>query len=105
MESSDLSLDHKTCEFNVLKAMERNPCVQLLLQAMARNGCPINIRRHISCEPCKGTLKGMYSEFTLDAWGDKNGGISRQESPAFVVSTHKTMFHMHERTPDELNPY
>ena len=25
-------------------------------------------------EPCKGTHEGMYSEFTLDAWGDKNGG-------------------------------
>lgn len=79
MESSDSSLDHKTCEFNVLKAMETNPCVQLLLHAMARNGCPINLRRHISCEPCKGTLKGGFDSKNNQLFVCENSRLSYGE--------------------------
>jgi len=52
--------DHRECETNVLAAIQSNPCVQLMLLAMESSGCPVKLRRHISCEPCKGTLKGGF---------------------------------------------
>lgn len=52
--------DHRQCEANVIAEIRTNPCVQLMLLALEASGCPVKLRRHISCEPCAGTLKGGF---------------------------------------------
>ncbi|XP_029647733.1 mitochondrial inner membrane protease ATP23 homolog [Octopus sinensis] len=48
------------CEANVTWCVENHPMVKLLLRALKRHGCPVNLRRHIACEPCVGYVNGGY---------------------------------------------
>ena len=57
--------DHRECEVNVIAAIHTNPCVQLMLLALEASGCPVKLRRHVSCEPCAGTLKGEMRVMTF----------------------------------------
>ena len=49
-----------TCEVYVTRALS-SPLVRSLLQGLRDAGCPIDLPRHVVCEPCSsstGTLAG-----------------------------------------------
>ncbi|CAG0883133.1 unnamed protein product [Cyprideis torosa] len=48
------------CEVKICKAMDRNPLVRLMMDALEASGCPVNPRRHFSCELCHGNVSGGY---------------------------------------------
>ena len=52
------SYEHRSCEAKVVKEIETNPCVKLMLIALAKSGCPVQLTRHVSCEPCHGRMRG-----------------------------------------------
>lgn len=52
--------EHRKCEKDVVEQIETNPCVKLMLVALASSGCPVQLSRHISCEPCFGKMKGGF---------------------------------------------
>lgn len=54
------SYEHRSCEAKVVKEIETNPCVKLMLIALAKSGCPVQLTRHVSCEPCHGRMRGGF---------------------------------------------
>ena len=53
-----------TCEVYVTRALS-SPLVRSLLQGLRDAGCPIDLPRHVVCEPCSsstGTLAGGYRD-------------------------------------------
>lgn len=48
------------CERNVLQAVENAPLVKLMMSALRSQGCPVDVRRHISCEYCASGVTGGY---------------------------------------------
>jgi len=48
------------CEKNVVATIKRSPMVKLMMAALKSSGCPIDIRRHISCEVCDPSVTGGY---------------------------------------------
>ncbi|XP_023423446.1 mitochondrial inner membrane protease ATP23 homolog isoform X3 [Cavia porcellus] len=57
--SSFLSHNQK-CQLMLLKTLETNPYVKLLLDAMKHSGCAVNKERHFSCEDCSGNVSGGF---------------------------------------------
>lgn len=51
---------NRKCEAYALDCIRYNPMVKMMLEAMKTHGCPINLRRHISCESC---YQGVYGGF------------------------------------------
>jgi len=54
------SVNKIKCEGNVKEVMETSPLVKLMVSALNSSGCPINVRRHISCESCNRGVTGGY---------------------------------------------
>jgi mitochondrial inner membrane protease ATP23 len=54
------SIDKFKCEQNVYKCVMNSPLVKLMMGALKSSGCEIDIRRHISCEVCDGSVSGGY---------------------------------------------
>lgn len=52
------------CERNVYKCVKTSPLVKLMMGALRSSGCPIDIRRHISCEVCDPSVSGGYDPIT-----------------------------------------
>lgn len=48
------------CERSVYKCIKTSPLVRLMVGALKSAGCPIDIRRHISCEECAPHVSGGY---------------------------------------------
>ncbi|KAL1518090.1 hypothetical protein ABEB36_001767 [Hypothenemus hampei] len=48
------------CERSVYKCIKKSPLVRLMVGALKASGCPIDIRRHISCEDCAPNVSGGY---------------------------------------------
>ena len=44
----------------LLKTLQTNPYVKLLLNAMKHSGCAVNRERHFSCEDCNGNVSGGF---------------------------------------------
>ncbi|CAG5125429.1 unnamed protein product [Candidula unifasciata] len=51
---------HFKCETHVRSCMESNPKVKLLAGALESYGCPVDVKRHISCETC---IRGVSGGF------------------------------------------
>ncbi|XP_045465094.1 mitochondrial inner membrane protease ATP23 homolog [Harmonia axyridis] len=54
------NIDKTKCEQNVYKCILRSPLVKLMLGALKKSGCEVDIRRHISCEECSPNVSGGY---------------------------------------------
>jgi hypothetical protein len=53
------------CEEHVVKAVESNPLVKTLVQALADHNCPVDLSRHFSCEFCDNAMpSGMFDPAT-----------------------------------------
>ncbi|CRK89897.1 CLUMA_CG003629, isoform A [Clunio marinus] len=48
------------CEQNVYKCVLNSPLIKLMMGALKSSGCPVDIRRHISCEVCDKSVTGGY---------------------------------------------
>ncbi|GFR65881.1 mitochondrial inner membrane protease atp23-like protein [Elysia marginata] len=53
------------CRMNVQLCMERNPMVKLMVGALSSHGCPVDVKRHISCEPCLDKVSGGFDPKTM----------------------------------------
>ncbi|XP_044751201.1 mitochondrial inner membrane protease ATP23 homolog [Coccinella septempunctata] len=54
------NIDKGKCEQNVYKCILKSPLVKLMMGALKKSGCEIDIRRHISCEECSPNVSGGY---------------------------------------------
>ncbi|XP_054574895.1 mitochondrial inner membrane protease ATP23 homolog isoform X1 [Eptesicus fuscus] len=57
--ASFLTSDQK-CQLMLLRTLQTNPYVKLLLDAMKHSGCAVNRERHFSCEDCNGNVSGGF---------------------------------------------
>lgn len=48
------------CERNVMDCVRNSPMVKLMMGALKSSGCPIDLRRHITCEVCDVSVSGGY---------------------------------------------
>ncbi|KAJ3661802.1 hypothetical protein Zmor_006184 [Zophobas morio] len=48
------------CERTIYKCIKQSPIIKLMMGALKSSGCPVDIRRHISCEECAPTVSGGY---------------------------------------------
>ncbi|XP_066139679.1 mitochondrial inner membrane protease ATP23 homolog [Euwallacea fornicatus] len=48
------------CERSVYQCIKTSPLVRLMMGALKASGCPVDIRRHISCEDCAPSVSGGY---------------------------------------------
>ncbi|XP_067930215.1 mitochondrial inner membrane protease ATP23 homolog [Watersipora subatra] len=48
------------CQFRVIKCVEENTMVKLLLDALKSRGCEFKLSRHVSCEECGSFANGGY---------------------------------------------
>ncbi|CAH1782585.1 unnamed protein product, partial [Owenia fusiformis] len=48
------------CERNVMWCMDKHPMVRLMAGALKAHGCPVNLKRHVSCEKCKSKVNGGF---------------------------------------------
>ncbi|XP_063476134.1 mitochondrial inner membrane protease ATP23 homolog isoform X2 [Symphalangus syndactylus] len=55
---------NQKCQLRLLKTLETNPYVKLLLDAMKHSGCAVNKDRHFSCEDCNGNVSGGFDAST-----------------------------------------
>lgn len=56
----DESRQRNKCERFVIQAIESSPLVRLMMKALSSSGCPIDPRRHITCEWCSSEVTGGY---------------------------------------------
>ncbi|XP_028607966.1 mitochondrial inner membrane protease ATP23 homolog isoform X2 [Grammomys surdaster] len=61
---SSLFTRDQSCPLMLLKTLETNPYVRLLLDAMKHSGCAVNRERHFSCEVCDGNVSGGFDAST-----------------------------------------
>ncbi|XP_051026660.1 mitochondrial inner membrane protease ATP23 homolog [Acomys russatus] len=61
---SSLFSRDQSCQLMLLKTLETNPYVKLLLDAMKHSGCAVNRGRHFSCEVCDGNVSGGFDAAT-----------------------------------------
>lgn len=61
---SSLFTRDQSCPLMLLKTLETNPYVKLLLDAMKHSGCAVNRGRHFSCEVCDGNVSGGFDAST-----------------------------------------
>lgn len=54
------NIDKIKCEQNVYKCVLKSPLVKLMMGALKKSGCEVDIRRHISCEECSPNVSGGY---------------------------------------------
>nr|XP_042119150.1 mitochondrial inner membrane protease ATP23 homolog isoform X2 [Peromyscus maniculatus bairdii] len=61
---SSLFTRDQSCPLMLLKTLETNPYVKLLLDAMKHSGCAVDPGRHFSCEDCDGNVSGGFDAST-----------------------------------------
>ncbi|CAD0196889.1 unnamed protein product [Chrysodeixis includens] len=54
------NIDKFKCEQHVVECVKNSSIVKLMMSALKSSGCPIDIRRHISCEVCDYSVSGGY---------------------------------------------
>ncbi|XP_015983227.2 mitochondrial inner membrane protease ATP23 homolog isoform X3 [Rousettus aegyptiacus] len=52
--------NNQKCQLMLVKTLQTNPYVKLLLDAMKHSGCAVNRERHFSCEDCNGHVSGGF---------------------------------------------
>ncbi|EFA00208.1 Mitochondrial inner membrane protease ATP23 homolog-like Protein [Tribolium castaneum] len=88
------------CERNVYKCIKQSPIIKLMMGALKSSGCPVDIRRHISCEECDPSVSGGFDPVLNQVVVCQNGA----KKPAHVqgVLLHE-MIHMFDYCRHDLN--
>ncbi|XP_014296505.1 mitochondrial inner membrane protease ATP23 homolog [Microplitis demolitor] len=60
MKEGKEDIERYHCEKLVYKCIKQNPLVKLMVAALKSSGCPIDLRRHLSCEDCDPSVTGGY---------------------------------------------
>lgn len=94
------NLDKAKCERNVYWCVKNSPLVKLMMGAMKSSGCPVDIRRHISCEVCDPTVTGGYDPVLNQIVVCQN--MARRKGFVQGVLTHE-MIHMFDYCNNELD--
>lgn len=88
------------CEKNVYKCIKESPIVKIMLAALKSSGCPVDIRRHISCEVCDYSVSGGYDPQLNQIVVCQN--VSTRKGMVQGVLTHE-MIHMFDYCRNELD--
>ncbi|XP_041976835.1 mitochondrial inner membrane protease ATP23 homolog [Aricia agestis] len=88
------------CEKNVYECVKNSPMVKIMMAALRSSGCPIDIRRHISCEVCDYSVSGGYDPELNQIVVCQN--VSRAYRMVQGVLTHE-MIHMFDYCKNELD--
>lgn len=94
------NIDKVKCERNVYWCVKNSPLVKLMMGALRSSGCPIDLRRHISCEVCDTTVTGGYDPVMNQIVVCQN--MARNEGMVQGVLTHE-MIHMFDYCNNELD--
>lgn len=94
------NIDQLNCERNVYKCIKKSPLVKLMMGALKRSGCPLDIRRHISCEECSYTVSGGYDPGLNQIVVCQN--VATSEGLVQGVLTHE-MIHMFDYCTNDLD--
>ncbi|KAJ6632684.1 Mitochondrial inner membrane protease ATP23 like [Pseudolycoriella hygida] len=92
--------DKMKCERNVLTCVRESPMVKLMMGALKSSGCPIDLRRHISCEVCDVSVSGGYDPELNQVVVCQN--IARDKGMVQGVLTHE-MIHMFDYCNNNLD--
>ncbi|XP_046388874.1 mitochondrial inner membrane protease ATP23 homolog [Ischnura elegans] len=85
------NVDKIKCERRAYSCVKNSPIVKLMMGALNRAGCPIDIRRHIACEVCDVSVSGGYDPLLNQVVICQN--VARSEGMVQSVLTHE-MIHM-----------
>lgn len=94
------NIDQIKCEHNVYKCVKRSPLVKLMMGALRRSGCALDIRRHIACEECSPTVSGGYDPGLNQIVVCQN--VATSEGLVQGVLTHE-MIHMFDYCNNDLD--
>ncbi|CAD6999118.1 mitochondrial inner membrane protease ATP23 homolog [Ceratitis capitata] len=94
------NIDKVKCERNVYWCVKNSPLVKLMMGALRSSGCPIDLRRHISCEVCDTTVTGGYDPVMNQIVVCQN--MARNEGMVQGVLTHE-MIHMFDYCNNDLD--
>lgn len=94
------NMDKIKCERNVWWCVKNSPLVKLMMGALKSSGCPIDIRRHISCEVCDPSVTGGYDPVMNQIVVCQN--MAKKEGMVQGVLTHE-MIHMFDYCNNELD--
>ncbi|CAH2086285.1 unnamed protein product [Euphydryas editha] len=93
-------IEKMKCEKNVYKCIKESPIVKVMLAALKSSGCPVDIRRHISCEVCDYSVSGGYDPQLNQIVVCQN--VSTRKGMVQGVLTHE-MIHMFDYCRNELD--
>jgi len=91
-------IDKLKCEQKVWDVINQSYLVRLMMDALKASGCPIDIRRHISCEVCDHSVTGGYDPFlnqvvvcqnTARSKGKIQGSLTHEMIHMFDYCRHK----------------
>lgn len=94
------NIDQINCERTVYKCIKTSPLVKLMMGALRSSGCPLDIRRHISCEECSPTVSGGYDPGLNQIVVCQN--VATSEGLIQGVLTHE-MIHMFDYCNNQLD--
>ncbi|KAK3579056.1 hypothetical protein CHS0354_029914 [Potamilus streckersoni] len=77
------------CEKNVIWCAEKDPRIKLLMGALKSRGCPIDLGRHVSCEPCNFNVNGGYDPVKNQVVVCKN--MSKTKNACCNVMAHELL--------------
>ncbi|KAL4235926.1 Mitochondrial inner membrane protease ATP23 [Mactra antiquata] len=81
--------DNRNCKINVMECVNRDPKVQIMLRALRAHGCPVDISRHISCEPCRMKISGGYDFYNSQVVVCEN--VVKRVPPTCNVLSHELL--------------
>ncbi|CAG4911440.1 unnamed protein product [Colias eurytheme] len=88
------------CEKNVYHCVKNSPIVKTMMSALKSSGCPVDIRRHISCEVCDYSVSGGYDPQLNQIVVCQN--VSTRKAMVQGVLTHE-MIHMFDYCRNHLD--
>ncbi|XP_014370338.2 mitochondrial inner membrane protease ATP23 homolog [Papilio machaon] len=88
------------CEKNVYECVKNSPIVKVMMAALKSSGCPVDIRRHISCEVCDYSVSGGYDPELNQIVVCQN--VSTRKGMVQGVLAHE-MIHMFDYCRNDLN--
>ena len=89
------------CEQNVVNCIDKYPLVKIMLNALEKAGCEVDLRRHFSCETCGPKVAGGY-----DARRNKiiicQNQYQREKQLSATIS--HELLHMYDNCRTEFDP-
>ncbi|KAL0894041.1 hypothetical protein ABMA27_014103 [Loxostege sticticalis] len=94
------NIDKLKCEKNVYECVKNSAIVKVMMAALKSSGCPVDIRRHISCEVCDYSVSGGYDPELNQIVVCQN--VSTRKGMVQGVLAHE-MIHMFDYCRNELD--